>query len=81
MTSTSGPGISLMAELTGYAYFTEIPTVIFDVQRVGPSTGMPTRTSQGGCYFGLLFVAWRHQAYRAFPRLSRRVLQHGYASF
>lgn len=47
MTSTSGPGISLMAELTGYAYFTEIPTVIFDVQRVGPSTGMPTRTAQG----------------------------------
>lgn len=46
MTSTSGPGISLMAELTGYAYFTEIPTVIFDIQRVGPSTGMPTRTSQ-----------------------------------
>lgn len=47
MTSTSGPGISLMAELTGYAYFTEIPVVIFDVQRVGPSTGMPTRTAQG----------------------------------
>jgi 2-oxoglutarate/2-oxoacid ferredoxin oxidoreductase subunit alpha len=46
MTSTSGPGISLMAELTGFGYFTEIPTVIFDVQRVGPSTGLPTRTSQ-----------------------------------
>jgi 2-oxoglutarate ferredoxin oxidoreductase subunit alpha len=46
MTSTSGPGISLMAEFVGYGYFTEIPTVIFDVQRVGPSTGMPTRTSQ-----------------------------------
>ncbi|MBI4534371.1 MAG: 2-oxoacid:acceptor oxidoreductase subunit alpha [Candidatus Melainabacteria bacterium] len=45
-TSTSGPGISLMAEFTGYGYFTEIPTVIFDVQRVGPSTGLPTRTSQ-----------------------------------
>lgn len=47
MTSTSGPGISLMAEFVGLGYFTEIPTVIFDVQRVGPSTGMPTRTSQG----------------------------------
>ncbi len=47
MTSTSGPGISLMAELTGFAYFTEIPVVVFDVQRVGPSTGMPTRTAQG----------------------------------
>jgi 2-oxoglutarate ferredoxin oxidoreductase subunit alpha len=46
MTATAGPGISLMAELAGYAYFTEIPAVIFDVERVGPSTGMPTRTSQ-----------------------------------
>ncbi len=46
-TATSGPGISLMAELTGLAYFTEIPSVIIDVQRVGPSTGLPTRTSQG----------------------------------
>ncbi|MBX9672921.1 MAG: 2-oxoacid:acceptor oxidoreductase subunit alpha [Candidatus Obscuribacterales bacterium] len=46
MTSTSGPGISLMSEFVGFGYFTEIPTVIFDVQRVGPSTGMPTRTSQ-----------------------------------
>jgi 2-oxoglutarate ferredoxin oxidoreductase subunit alpha len=46
VTSTSGPGISLMAELAGFGYFTEIPTVVFDVQRVGPSTGLPTRTSQ-----------------------------------
>lgn len=46
MTSTSGPGISLMSEFTGLGYFAEIPTVIFDVQRVGPSTGMPTRTHQ-----------------------------------
>ncbi len=47
MTATSGPGLSLMAEFVGFAYFTEIPVVIFDIQRVGPSTGMPTRTSQG----------------------------------
>ncbi|MFO7768338.1 MAG: 2-oxoacid:acceptor oxidoreductase subunit alpha [bacterium] len=47
MTSTSGPGISLMSEFTGLAYFAEIPAVIWDVQRMGPSTGMPTRTSQG----------------------------------
>jgi 2-oxoglutarate ferredoxin oxidoreductase subunit alpha len=47
MTSTSGPGISLMTEFTGLAYFTEVPCVIWDVQRVGPSTGLPTRTSQG----------------------------------
>ncbi|HET9086257.1 MAG TPA: 2-oxoacid:acceptor oxidoreductase subunit alpha, partial [Acidobacteriaceae bacterium] len=47
MTATSGPGISLMAEFTGLGYFAEISGVIFDVQRVGPSTGMPTRTMQG----------------------------------
>jgi 2-oxoglutarate ferredoxin oxidoreductase subunit alpha len=46
MTATSGPGISLMAEFTGLGYFAEIPGVIFDVQRTGPSTGMPTRTQQ-----------------------------------
>ena len=46
-TATSGAGISLMSEFIGFAYFTEIPVVIFDVQRVGPSTGMPTRTQQG----------------------------------
>jgi len=46
-TSTSGPGISLMNELLGLAYYAEIPAVIMDIQRVGPSTGMPTRTQQG----------------------------------
>ena len=46
-TSTSGPGISLMNELIGLAYYTETPVVIVDVQRAGPSTGMPTRTQQG----------------------------------
>jgi 2-oxoglutarate/2-oxoacid ferredoxin oxidoreductase subunit alpha len=45
-TATSGPGVSLMQEFIGFAYFAEIPTVIFDVQRGGPSTGMPTRTQQ-----------------------------------
>ena len=45
-TPTSGPGISLMNEFIGYGYYAEIPTVIFDVQRTGPSTGMPTRTQQ-----------------------------------
>jgi len=54
MTSTSGPGISLMAEYAGLAYFAEVPVVIWDVQRIGPSTGLPTRTAQGdltGVYF------------------------------
>jgi 2-oxoglutarate ferredoxin oxidoreductase subunit alpha len=45
-TPTSGPGLSLMSEFLGFAYFTELPAVLFDIQRVGPSTGMPTRTQQ-----------------------------------
>jgi 2-oxoglutarate ferredoxin oxidoreductase subunit alpha len=47
MTASSGPGISLMTEFTGLGYYAEIPAVIWDVQRVGPSTGLPTRTAQG----------------------------------
>ncbi len=47
MTATAGPGISLMAEFTGLAYYVEVPAVIWDIQRVGPSTGLPTRTAQG----------------------------------
>ena len=47
MTATAGPGISLMSEFAGLAYYTEVPGVIWDIQRVGPSTGLPTRTSQG----------------------------------
>ena len=51
MTATSGPGISLMAEFAGLGYYVEIPGVIFDVQRTGPSTGLPTRTSQADLSF------------------------------
>lgn len=51
MTSTSGPGLSLMTEFVGLAYFAEIPVVIWDVTRIGPSTGLPTRTSQGDLTF------------------------------
>jgi 2-oxoglutarate ferredoxin oxidoreductase subunit alpha len=47
MTATAGPGVSLMAEFAGLAYYSEIPGVVWDIQRVGPSTGLPTRTSQG----------------------------------
>lgn len=47
MTSTSGPGLSLMTEYAGLAYYAEVPIVIWDIQRVGPSTGLPTRTAQG----------------------------------
>lgn len=51
MTSTSGPGLSLMTEYVGLAYYAEVPVVIWDVQRVGPSTGLPTRTSQSDISF------------------------------
>jgi 2-oxoglutarate/2-oxoacid ferredoxin oxidoreductase subunit alpha len=54
MTSTSGPGISLMAEFAGLSYYAEVPAVVFDIQRVGPSTGLPTRTAQAD----LLFAAF-----------------------
>jgi 2-oxoglutarate ferredoxin oxidoreductase subunit alpha len=54
MTSTSGPGISLMSEFAGLAYYAEVPAVVFDVQRVGPSTGLPTRTLQGD----IVSTAW-----------------------
>ena len=54
MTSTSGPGLSLMTEFAGLAYYAEVPIVVWDVQRMGPSTGLPTRTSQGD----LTFVAF-----------------------
>ena len=47
MTATAGPGVSLMGEFAGLGYYAEVPAVIFDVQRVGPSTGLPTRTAQG----------------------------------
>jgi 2-oxoglutarate ferredoxin oxidoreductase subunit alpha len=51
MTSTSGPGISLMSEFAGLSYYAEIPAVVFDIQRVGPSTGLPTRTAQADLLF------------------------------
>ncbi len=65
MTSSSGPGISLMSENLGLGYFAEIPTVIFDVQRVGPSTGLPTRTQQSD----LMLVAFQSHGDTRFPML------------
>lgn len=64
-TATSGPGISLMNEFLGLAYFAEIPAVIFDVQRAGPSTGMPTRTQQSD----LLSVAFASHGDTKHPML------------
>ena len=53
MTSTSGPGLSLMTEFAGLAYYAEIPVVLWDIQRIGPSTGLPTRTSQADLSFAI----------------------------
>ncbi len=80
-TPTSGPGISLMSEFIGFAYFTEVPAVIFNVQRVGPSTGMPTRTQQGD----ILQCAYashgdtRHVL--LFPADPRECFEHAVAAF
>ena len=74
-TATSGPGISLMQEFLGLAYFAEIPAVIFDVQRAGPSTGMPTRTQQCDMIVLRLRLAWRHQACAAVPGRPGRSLR------
>jgi len=81
MTATSGPGISLMAEFSGLGYYAEIPGVIFDVQRTGPSTGMPTRTSQAD----LLSVAFlshgdtKHVV--LLPGSVKECFEMGYAAF
>ena len=66
-TATSGPGISLMQEFIGLAYFAEIPAVIFDIQRGGPSTGMPTRTQQSDIARLRLRLPWRHPSYSLVP--------------
>ena len=66
-TATSGPGISLMTEFIGLSYFAEIPAVIMNVQRAGPSTGMPTRTQQCDLICLRLCLARRHQARAAVP--------------
>jgi 2-oxoglutarate ferredoxin oxidoreductase subunit alpha len=81
MTSTSGPGISLMAEFSGLGYYAEIPGVVFDVQRTGPSTGMPTRTQQSD----LLSTAFlshgdtRHPV--LLPGSVKECFEFGYAAF
>ncbi len=77
MTSTAGPGISLMSEFAGLAYYAEVPGVVFDIQRVGPSTGLPTRTAQGDIRHDGAAVARRHEAHHADPGVGRRVLHDG----
>jgi 2-oxoglutarate ferredoxin oxidoreductase subunit alpha len=75
MTSTAGPGISLMAEFAGLAYYAETPGVIFDIQRVGPSTGLPTRTAQGDIATTAFLSHGDTKHIMLIPSLGRRVLR------
>lgn len=75
MTSTSGPGISLMSEFIGLGYYVEIPAVIFDIQRVGPSTGLPTRTAQGDILFTALLSHGDTKHVMLFPNSVSEVFQ------
>ena len=77
MTATAGPGISLMGEFAGLAYYAETPAVIFDVQRVGPSTGLPTRTAQGDLLQAAFLSHGDTKHIMLIPVLGRRVLHDG----
>ena len=81
MTSTSGPGISLMAEFTGLGYYAEIPGVIFDVQRTGPSTGMPTRTQQADLLSTALLSHGDTKHPVLLPGNVKECFEFGYAAF
>jgi 2-oxoglutarate ferredoxin oxidoreductase subunit alpha len=81
MTSTSGPGISLMAEFAGLGYFAEIPGVIFDVQRTGPSTGMPTRTSQADLLSTAFLSHGDTKHVVLLPGSVKECFEFGYAAF
>ncbi len=81
MTSTSGPGISLMSEFTGYGYYAEIPAVIWDIQRVGPSTGLPTRTAQGDVLFAHLSSHGDTKHVVLFPSSVRDCYDFGMSAF
>ncbi len=81
MTATSGPGISLMAEFAGLAYYAEVPGVIFDVQRVGPSTGMPTRSMQGDTLFVALLSHGDTQHIMLFPNSPEEIFDMSIEAF
>ena len=81
MTSTSGPGISLMAEFAGLGYYAEIPGVIFDVQRTGPSTGMPTRTSQADLLSAAFLSHGDTKHIVLLPGSVKECFEFGYAAF
>ena len=81
MTSTSGPGISLMAEFAGLGYYAELPGVIFDVQRTGPSTGMPTRTAQSDLLSVAFFSHGDTKHVVLLPGSVKECFELGYAAF
>jgi 2-oxoglutarate ferredoxin oxidoreductase subunit alpha len=81
MTSTSGPGLSLMTEFIGLAYFAEVPVVIWDIQRVGPSTGLPTRTSQGDLSFVNFIGHGDTQQVILLPGSINECFEYGWKSF
>lgn len=81
MTATSGPGLSLMAEAAGYAYYAEIPSVIWNVQRTGPSTGLPTRSSQGDITFAHFLSHGDTKHVCLFPGTLRECFEFGHICF
>ena len=81
MTSTSGPGISLMTEFIGLAYYSEIPVVVWDVNRVGPSTGLPTRTSQGDLLMLYFLGHGDTQHVVLLPSSAKECFEFGWRSF
>jgi 2-oxoglutarate/2-oxoacid ferredoxin oxidoreductase subunit alpha len=81
MTSTSGPGLSLMTEYAGMAYFAEVPIVVWDVQRVGPSTGLPTRTAQGDLTFAYFMGHGDTQQVILLPGTVNECFEFGWKAF
>lgn len=81
MTSTSGPGLSLMTEYLGLAYYSEVPVVVWDVQRVGPSTGLPTRTAQSDISFVNYLGHGDTQFIQLFPGSVNECFEFGWKAF
>jgi 2-oxoglutarate ferredoxin oxidoreductase subunit alpha len=81
MTSTSGPGLSLMTEYLGLAYYAEVPVVVWDVQRVGPSTGLPTRTAQGDMTMGFFLSHGDTRYVMLLPGTVQECFEFGWKSF
>ncbi len=81
MTATSGPGLSLMTEAIGLAYYAEVPVVVWDVQRVGPSTGLPTRTQQGDILFAHFASHGDTEHILLFPADANEAFEFGWRAF